>query len=247
MNCVWMILLCACFVTVQSDKFPGSIKRCHLKDSNLDDCLTEGIQKTYELLGKGPINAISLVGIEPILIDKVVIGAGTSAVHLDQHYENVKLHGFSKSKVSKVHMDWAKKTLEYETLSPLVTQKADYDLNGKIMVFPVYGKGESTIKLSDVTMEHAVKFKEETKGGKKYLIVDSYTLKININGAHYDFQNLFDGDKLLADNILTVINENWKEVFDDVRSGIEGAYSEVCKHIANGLFTHIPYNEIFLE
>ncbi|VEN57799.1 unnamed protein product, partial [Callosobruchus maculatus] len=144
-------------------------------------------------------------------------------------------------------LDWDKKTLEYETVSPQIQQKANYDINGKVMVLPVYGKGESTITLKDATMQHIIQFKEQTKGGKKHLMVDTYLLNIEIKGANYDFKNLFDGDQALSKNILTVINENWKEVYDDVKSGIAKAYGEVCKLIANGLFSKMPYNEVFLE
>nr|CAI5823294.1 unnamed protein product [Callosobruchus analis] len=144
-------------------------------------------------------------------------------------------------------LDWEKKTLEYETTIPQIQQKANYDLNGKVMVLPVYGTGDSVITLKDVTMEHIIQFKEQTKGGKKHLIVDTYILKLEIKGANYDFRNLFNGDQALAKNILTVINDNWNEIFSDVKSGIENAYGEVCKIIANGLFSKVPYNEIFLE
>lgn len=67
------------------------------------------------------------------------------------------------------------------------------------------------------------------------------------SGAVIDYKNLFNGNKLLADNILKVMNENWKEVSDVLKDGAEKAYKVVLKSLANKVFEKVPIDEIFLK
>lgn len=105
----------------------------------------------------------------------------------------------------------------------------------------------SILVLVDVTVGHILTFEEETKNNKPHFKVISYILSINPNGADYVLDNLFNGDKKLAANILKVLNDNWKDIFQDVKEGLEKSYSEIFKAVANRLFRAVPVHEIFLN
>lgn len=94
-------------------------------------------------------------------------------------------------------------------------------------------------------MVHTLKFAEKSKEGKIYWVVDDYTLKFSLKGVSFDYKNLFNGNKLLEENILKVLNENWKEVSEVLIEGLEKAYSTVLKSVANQLFAKVPVDEIF--
>lgn len=98
-----------------------------------------------------------------------------------------------------------------------------------------------------MTFVHTITFEEETKNDKSYFKIISYTLSIEPNGAHYHFDNLFNGDKQLSANILKTLNDNWKEIYDDVKEGYQNAYAEIFKTMASGLFSNVPIQEIFLS
>ena len=61
----------------------------------------------------------------------------------------------------------------------------------------------------------------------------------------YHFENLFNGDKQLGDNINAVLNENSKEVFQDVKSGYENGIAMVLLQIINNLFSKLSMEEAF--
>lgn len=98
----------------------------------------------------------------------------------------------------------------------------------------------------ETNLTHTLFFKDITKNKKIYWIVDDYGLKMTLNGAQFDYKNLFNGNKLLGDNILRVMNENWREIADSLVVGVEKAYIPVLKALANQIFTKIPINNIFL-
>lgn len=95
------------------------------------------------------------------------------------------------------------------------------------------------------TIVHNIQFKEKTKGGKRFWIVDDYRIKMTVSGAHFDYKNLFNGNKLLGDNVLKVMNENWKEVSENLIGGLEKAYNVISKSLANIVFEKIPIDDIF--
>ncbi|CAH1159732.1 unnamed protein product [Phaedon cochleariae] len=234
-------------VVVHGYEFPENFKRCETDDKNLDTCLASTIQNAFQLIGTSGITSLGLPSIDPLKVSSLEIGAGSSAVNLVQKYKNARVYGLTKTKVTSAHLDLDKKVLTFTLVHPEMRQEAEYSLNGKILVFPMYGSGDSVLLFKEPTFDHTITFKEHTKNGKRYFHVETYKLNIAIKGAKYDFENLFDGDKNLAESILKVVNENWDVIFGDVKSGVENAYATVFKSIARKFFNTIPVDEIFLK
>lgn len=61
----------------------------------------------------------------------------------------------------------------------------------------------------------------------------------------FNFENLFDGDKALGDNINHVVNDNWKDVFLDVKSSYEEAFAKIFFAIFSNFLAKVPISEIF--
>lgn len=77
-------------------------------------------------------------------------------------------------------------------------------------------------------------------------IVD-YKLSIEPKRVYFDFENLFNGDKILGQATLNFFNEHWKDIFEEIRPQYEESFGLVFKEIANRIFTKVPFDEIFLE
>lgn len=79
-------------------------------------------------------------------------------------------------------------------------------------------------------------------------MVKSYHIGIQIKDhVYFYFEDLFHGDKKMSDTILRTMNENWKQITDDVESGISYGYSLLGKKICKEIFDHIPIDDIFLK
>lgn len=61
----------------------------------------------------------------------------------------------------------------------------------------------------------------------------------------FNFENLFNGDKRLGDNINKVLNENWKEVYADVESGYKDAIGVIILQLLNSFFSKLSVEEAF--
>lgn len=60
-----------------------------------------------------------------------------------------------------------------------------------------------------------------------------------------NFTNLFNGNKALGQNIVKFMNENWKEILDDLKQTIVDGFGNVFSSIINHVFSNFPYEEMF--
>ncbi|CAG9856091.1 unnamed protein product [Phyllotreta striolata] len=238
------LTILVCLYEASCFDFGKSFKLCHPSDPQIEKCLIDAIETGFKTLGSTGISAIGVAPIDPLEVVKITIGAGTSAVNLVQNYANVKIKGLSTLKAESANFDLNNRNFVFVTRHPMLTQSADYSINGKILVMPVFGKGLSVIKLKDAKIVHNIVFNEETKHNKKYFNVVSYNANITIGGAHYDFQNLFNGDRRLGDAILKVVNDNWSLIFNDVSEGVCKSYSQVFQSVATALFKRVPIEDM---
>lgn len=99
--------------------------------------------------------------------------------------------------------------------------------------------------LEDVTIEALYNFEQVKRKGKTYMNFKDYTFNVSLKGVTFNFENLFNGDKRLGDNINKVLNENSLEVFEDVKHSYERAFGLVLKQLLNNLFSKVSIEEAF--
>lgn len=80
-----------------------------------------------------------------------------------------------------------------------------------------------------------------------YFVPRTYTARLHPAHARYHLDNLFDGNKLLGDNINRVLNEEWLTIFRDVAEGYEKAYADVFLQYSKAIFAKAPISEIFSQ
>lgn len=86
---------------------------------------------------------------------------------------------------------------------------------------------------------------EEKKGDKTYLKFDGGKLTLEPKLIVFHFENLFNGDKLLGENLNKAINEGYKEIYADIRDGYEAAFSLVFQGLLNGFFSKVSNEDAF--
>lgn len=84
------------------------------------------------------------------------------------------------------------------------------------------------------------------KKGKVYAQIDKFSLQFEVSKMQIKLENLFNGDKLLGDNMNVFLNENWPEILKELKPAINYAIEELFKSIINRIFAKLPYEEYFL-
>lgn len=88
-------------------------------------------------------------------------------------------------------------------------------------------------------------FEEYQKNGQTHMKILDVKLSTEPEHVTFQFDNLFNGDKTLGDNINKVMNDNWKDVYDDVKLNYSEAFSTITKTIFNSLLERVPLSELF--
>lgn len=148
-----------------------------------------------------------------------------------------------------------------------MTTEGEYDFDGKLLLLPFKGHGHGVAKMCkssflpksrekfdivisvDVEMIHKIRFQsEKRKGGVPYTSIRSYELSMEPKSIVFRFDNLFDGkNPELSDTLHTVMNENWRDLYEDVRSQYEDDFAFIFKSYGNRIFSKVPLNKIFPE
>ncbi|KAL1488296.1 hypothetical protein ABEB36_015245 [Hypothenemus hampei] len=219
---------------------------CKLTDPKLDDCLATNIENTLHSLKNG-ISDLGVRSLDPFKVPKLTIDAGNGPLNLAQHYTEVSLGGLSDVKVQKAHYDLEKKALHIESMFPKIVQLAHYIVSGRILSLPVYGNGNASLILETCKIVLDLQLEEVTRNGQKFFNMKSIVADITPKKMITHFDNLFNGNKLLGDNMNSVIKEEWAALYFDVKPSVDKNYAEVFKHYAQELFNKIPANQIFSQ
>jgi hypothetical protein len=88
-------------------------------------------------------------------------------------------------------------------------------------------------------------YEEKIKKGKTFIKVVSSNLTMDPELVSCNFEHLFDGDKELGDNINRVLNDNWKEVFDDLKDDYIKVVDKILVQLLNNFFSKVSVEEAF--
>ncbi|RZC33339.1 JHBP domain containing protein [Asbolus verrucosus] len=235
--------LCLLVATLsESVNFVPNFKKCDRRRPDLHECV---LQTSRQVLPQLARPSFDLPNLDPLEIPQITIKSGGGSVAVDQTYRNCKMYGLLGVKIERFEFDFGAKTIAGAAFFPKVDVRCEYKMDGKILLLPVRGEGQATIRLENLKTGSFIRFKEIRKKGKTFL--KFLTTELNIDPGHvsFDFENLFDGDKQLGDNFNQVLNDNWKEVFDDVKGNLIETFSQILLGMAGNFFGNFPLEELF--
>lgn len=139
--------------------------------------------------------------------------------------------------------------LKTETFTEQLDFVGKYEMSGKIIYLPITGEGRANISMHELSSVHELKGDYFTKpeDGETYINVTDYRIKFKPKRVTFQFENLFQGDKVLGQTMNQFMNENWKAVFNGLAPDYEKFFGAKFKDFANNVFKNVPMKKIFLE
>uniref|UniRef100_A0A1A9WGV8 Lipid-binding serum glycoprotein N-terminal domain-containing protein n=1 Tax=Glossina brevipalpis TaxID=37001 RepID=A0A1A9WGV8_9MUSC len=175
-------------------------------------------------------NSINLVPMDPLSPKKIQLSQGDdSPVNIDITVTNSKIHGLRNAVATKVNLI------------------GDYVIKGKVLILPIQGEGKSNITFVDVTINVDFTGTPVEKDDGAYMKLENFHLHVEPKFIIYKFDNLFNGDKALGDNMNKFLNENWKEIHNELRDSVDVALGSVANDVIHRVFTKYPYAKYFSE
>lgn len=208
-------------------------------------CIANSVRDAIVSLAGG-MKSFKILPIEPLAVDSVKIGESQGSVTLSQEYRNIKLYGLTKDlEVTNYNIDWNKCLLSSDSFNPQVDFVADYKVNGKVLLLPVRGSGKSNITMYDLKSHNDIFCEKYTKNGDTYLKIKKFVVKFNPARVALQFDNLFEGDNLLGEQMNRFINENSDLLFKELQAPYEETFGLVFAKVSNDIFNRVPFNKIF--
>ncbi|XP_063930464.1 uncharacterized protein LOC135142650 [Zophobas morio] len=227
-------------------KLPPSFMQCDVKQSDFQQCLTKAVESAIKQMNR-PLKEVNLLNLEPLEIPAMTVAAGSQILYSQQVFKNMKVSGFNETTCSKVEFDSATKILKLDCTVPRFRLEFDYELNGRLFLVSLYGKGSGWAVFVGNRMTLTFKLGEYEKKGKKYYNVVKQELKMRMTDIEFDLQNLFDGDEEAADRVKKIIRENALEIFGDVKPGYEEAFGLIFASIFDRFLGKVPAAYLFGE
>lgn len=158
---------------------------------------------------------------------------------------------------------------EIRLKGPHAKLSGPYRVNGRILILPIQGIGMSNLTVcewnfsrffflpetfndNDLSIfaadpDFLVRFngKAVTRNGKTYLKAENLKLSFSLSKLTFDLTGLYKNDKALGDNTVLFLNENWLEVFTEIKGSVFSAFSQIVESVLNNIFAKIPYEELF--
>ncbi|XP_002072881.3 protein takeout [Drosophila willistoni] len=246
-----ILLIIGCFyipANGHNSELPGGLERCSVMD---DQCVAKGVRHVLKNYAKSGIKDLGLVPLDPLHIKKMNMGKNAnSPVSIDLKFHEVDLVGLQNANIKSVSgfsRDLTK-PIELVMEVPEIAFQGPYAVEGRVLILPIVGKGSSKIVLTNCQIVGKLKFKAVSKD-EHHTFADLIDVKLLINPAHvsYKLDGLFNGDKALSDNMHVLINENWQDIYNELRGSISEALSLIIKAVLNRVFNKLPLEELFLD
>ncbi|XP_013141641.1 PREDICTED: protein takeout-like [Papilio polytes] len=227
-------LLFAVFYSIDASAVPVN-KKCATNDSK---CLKASSNYMIPIFAAGlPDNGVETL--DPVTFHNI----DASSPNLKLILTDVTFKGLKNSEVKKIKIDKSKGKLLIKLLCS-VDMDGSYEMNGKLLILPIEGKGPIHVKLrkAEVSVEVDVNFESANWKIKQWK--HSYELK---DKSEVVFENLFNGNEVLGSVARDLVANSGNEIITEVGPPvIKTVVDKVINSIA-ALFDTIPASELSLD
>ncbi|XP_054726279.1 protein takeout-like [Anastrepha obliqua] len=239
---------CLLLTSAASSNFPADIPRCRVADT---DCITRTTINLVRQYARTGYPAAGFPTVEPFLIKRFDISDGrTGSLNLKLNFRDVNVEGLSGVQVDRTvgfERDPATSKFEFYGLLPKIILRGKYVADGRILILPIRGDGDADILLQN--SKFSIKFKPalHPKDGKTYLSVDKLKVLVEPEKMSIKMTNLFNGDPALGGNLNEFLNQNWRDVWNELQPSIHVAIAEVIKSVLQTLFKRFAYEDLYAD
>ncbi|KAJ8723088.1 hypothetical protein PYW08_003000 [Mythimna loreyi] len=206
-------------------------------------CILRSAQAAVPVMAAG-IPALGIKSLDPLYFDEIQGDQGG----LQLNFKDTTVTGMKGCKVEAIKHDLAK-SKQVVTIKCSVELVGDYKLGGHLLVLPIRGEGKYHISIRDIVIKAStVLVTVDGDDGKKHWHIKDwhYTSQVKTN-ARFNFDNLFNGNKILAGPVEDFVNTSWREVMNEIAPPIVRAIVARTVEAVEALYKAVPAEELYVE
>ncbi|XP_030752076.1 circadian clock-controlled protein-like [Sitophilus oryzae] len=248
LNCALFVFGCLLSSTVAQKKFkskhlPNYISPCRLS-SDLSDCIVKHAVASIPHISKGDPEFGS-PSLNPWVLEKLELNPSSQLKIL---FTNCEIYGLNRAILKDAKIDFDKKRVDIVVYVEQIKLESHYNMDGQILVLPIKGDGKTNLEFGDCTFNYSVDYDLITrKDGKQYAANIRPDISFKINKAHFNFENLFNGNKQLGDNINKVLNDNPQDAINELGPAFSNVINLAATTIIRAYLLVVPFDELFVH
>ncbi|CAF4851089.1 unnamed protein product [Pieris macdunnoughi] len=228
----YLVILLACAAFVHG----GYVKRCKAGDTK---CAKESAQAAIPSFIAG-IPEFGVHSLDPINIKKT----DASSPNLNLIVSDYTISGLKSCTPKKVKYDKAQSKV-FLKLQCSGQLEGNYVMKGKLLILPIEGKGPLHVTLNNAEFSIVLDIVDIEKNGVKYWDIKKWDMSYQLKGkSKVVFENLFNGNEVLAQAAIPVIEESGNEIILEVGSPIIHDGIKVIVEAVKNFFQNVPSSEL---
>ncbi|GLV39168.1 uncharacterized protein CBL_06219 [Carabus blaptoides fortunei] len=219
-----------------SKDLPPYFPICHQNDLKLGECLLNATNTLKPHLEKG-FPEFGIPEIDPLVIPMAKLEQDTKSVNYKAMFINMTVKGLSDYKFTEINTNISRLTIDGNVKFNQLTMESDYFITGRVFKTAVNGMGVFSVTFNHTSCSFSLRGHLVERKGHKYYENKNTLIKIHIEKAELDFDNLLNDDEELNKKTNEFISENTKQILEEVKPAIESMIeiflNDVIHNVAN--------------
>ncbi|XP_058981891.1 uncharacterized protein LOC101897216 [Musca domestica] len=192
----------------------------------------------------------TLGSLDPLHIKRAKFSQGgkNDIISIDMDLANVELMGLSDVIIEDIGSNGNNLDIKFKLTAPNFKWNGDYAMKGNILSLALDSKGKTFMAFEKPTFTLNYKMKLRKEGDYEFADLEKLHLVWEDNAnVQFRLENLFNGDKALEDSAHTLLNANWRPIFENLRPVLSQTNEIVLKDILNKIMAYVPTFGFFLK
>ncbi|XP_011291200.1 protein takeout [Musca domestica] len=246
---IWNLVTLTAAAKVLTEK-PGFLTACKRSDPAFGKCFATNLQKCLHEWKSGVPGLKTLGSLDPLHIKRAKFSQGgkNDIISIDMDLANVELMGLSDVIIEDIGSNGNNLDIKFKLTAPNFKWNGDYAMKGNILSLALDSKGKTFMAFEKPTFTLNYKMKLRKEGDYEFADLEKLHLVWEDNAnVQFRLENLFNGDKALEDSAHTLLNANWRPIFENLRPVLSQTNEIVLKDILNKIMAYVPANYFFDE
>ncbi|XP_008544009.1 protein takeout-like [Microplitis demolitor] len=218
---------------------PEYILPCSRSDPQIEACIQKAFNHLKPYLIKG-IPELELPPIEPLVIPQLGMENGQGAVRVRALFTNITTLGSGNYTVSKVRADLRTLRVDLQLSIPKIEIQGHYDVNGKVLLFPIQSHGDFWALFGDVEAIARVQGVEELRDGVRYMRIARLLIDFSLGSARFRVHDRLMGNNVIGQAMNQFLNQHAREIIEEMRPAASSSIAEHFMSFLNTAFTKVP-------
>ncbi|KAK7601696.1 hypothetical protein V9T40_009137 [Parthenolecanium corni] len=228
-------------------RLPSFVKTCSRKEPDLAKCLLESMVPSVKPHLPVGIPKMKIPALEPLVIPNLEINRKNEALDLKLKLRDIKAYGGTNFVVKNLKVSYDKVSAEGTIILPLIHTTCEYDINGRILVLPLRGKGIFNGNITNIKADLSGTGELTTdKKGRSIAQIKTVNVKLRIGDATGTATNI-DNDRnneRITETAVQFYTNNRRQILDIATPIAEEIATEFIIQFGNQILGAVLLDEI---